>query len=233
MTRAIAVVLAAGQGRRLGGVTPKPLVPICGRPLVLRTLDRIFAANVIEQVVLVVPTDQISRCESLLRSDEALHDRPWVLQPGGATRQQSSSFGLRRVPVESEIVMIHDGARPFVSAGLIERAVQAAAERQAVVAGLPVRDTIKVVSRDGWVQSTLERSTLWEIQTPQAFNRSLIDRAHRAAEGDPTEATDDAMLVERLGVPVYVVPGERSNLKITAPEDVLVAEALLRQWGLP
>ena len=233
MTRAIAVVLAAGQGRRLGGVTPKPLVPISGRPLILRTLDRIFAADVIEQVVLVVATDQIGRCESLLRSDEALHDRPWVLQGGGATRQQSSSFGLRRVPVESEIVMIHDGARPFVSGDLIERAVQAAAERQAVVAGLPVRDTIKVVSRDGWVQSTLERSTLWEIQTPQAFNRSLIDRAHRAAEGDPTEATDDAMLVERLGVPVYVVPGERSNLKITAPEDVLVAEALLRQGGLP
>lgn len=232
MIRATAIVLAAGQGRRLGGVMPKPLVPICGRPLILRTLDRVFAADVVERVVLVVAADQIGRCESLLRSDEALHDRSWVLQPGGATRQQSSCFGLRRAAAESKIVVIHDGARPFVSPGLIERTVQAAAQRQAVVAGLPVRDTIKIVSPEGWVQSTPERSALWEIQTPQVFNHDLIDRAHRAAQRNSIEATDDATLVERLGVPVYVLEGERSNLKITAPEDVAIAEALLRQSGL-
>jgi 2-C-methyl-D-erythritol 4-phosphate cytidylyltransferase len=229
MTNATAVILAAGEGRRLGGDTPKAYVPLAGRPLVLRTLDRLFSASSVEAVVLVVAPDQKARCESLLRSDRALKDRPWLLQTGGSTRQESARRGLQQVGSDAAIVVIHDAARPFVSAGLIDRCVEAAAEKQAVVVGLPVRDTIKAVSSERWIQSTPERSTLWEIQTPQVFNRELIIAAHEQAARDRAQVTDDAMVVERLGTPVYVLEGERTNFKITLPEDLWLAETLIRE----
>lgn len=228
MKRATAVVLAAGQGRRLGGDTPKTYLPIAGRPLVLRTLDRIFSAASVEEVILVVAADQIARCAQMLRSDPALRERPWLLQSGGATRQQSARCGLGRIGAQADIVVIHDGARPFVTPGLIDRCVEAAVEKQAVVVGLPVRDTIKVVAPDGWIQSTPERSALWEIQTPQVFERELIVSAHQRAEREGVEVTDDATIVERTGTPVYVLEGERTNFKITQAEDVWLAETLLR-----
>jgi 2-C-methyl-D-erythritol 4-phosphate cytidylyltransferase len=229
MKRATAVVLAAGESRRLGGEMPKPYLPIAGRPLILRTLDRLFAATSVDGVVLVVAADQIARCESLLRSDLALKDRPCVLQAGGATRQESARRGLERLAADVEIVIIHDGARPFVSAGLVDRCVEATVEKRAVVVGLPARDTIKLVSRDHWVKTTPERSTLWEIQTPQVFERKLIVSAHAQAEREGALVTDDAMVIERMGIPVYVLEGERTNFKITVAEDVWLAETLLRE----
>jgi 2-C-methyl-D-erythritol 4-phosphate cytidylyltransferase len=229
MTKATAIVLAAGEGRRMGGGVPKAYLPIAGRVLLLRALDHMFSAPSVETVVLVVAAEQSSRCESLLRGDGVLKDRRWVLQNGGATRQQSARRGLERVSPHAEIVVIHDAARPFVSAGLIDRCVEAAAEKGAVVSGLPVRDTIKAVSSEHWIEATPERSTLWEIQTPQAFKRDLIVAAHERAAADGAQGTDDAMLVERLGAPVYVLEGERTNFKITGPEDLWLAEALIRE----
>ncbi len=226
---ATAIVLAAGEGRRIGGDTRKSYLPIAGRPLVLRTLDRMFSAPSIETVVLVVAAGEMARCESMLRSDAALKNRRWFLQAGGATRRQSAKRGLERIGSDTGVVVIHDGARPFVSAGLIGRCVEAAVEKQAVVVGLPVRDTIKAVSPEHWVQATRERSTLWEIQTPQAFERNLIVAAHEQAERDGAEVTDDAMVVERTGAPVYVLEGERTNFKITVPEDLWLAEMLIRE----
>jgi len=230
---ATAIVLAAGEGRRLGGNAPKAYLPIGGRPLVLRTLDRLFSASSVESVVLVVAAGQRARCESLLQSDTALRGRRWLLQTGGATRQESARRGLERVKSDAAIVIIHDAARPFVSSGLIDRCVEAAAEKQAVVPGLPARDTMKFVSAERWVQSTPERNTLWEIQTPQVFRRDLIVAAHERAAREGAWATDDAMVVERMGVPVYVLEGERTNFKITVPEDVWVAETLIREGRLP
>ena len=228
-----ALILAAGEGRRIGGATPKSFLPIAGRLLVLRTLDRMFSARSVETVVLVVAAGEVERCESMLRSDAALKDCRWLLQTGGATRQQSARRGLERVGSDTDIVIIHDGARPFVSPGLIDRCVESAAEKQAVVVGLPVRDTIKVVSQEHWVQGTRERSALWEIQTPQVFKRKLIVAAHERAERDGAQVTDDAMVVERTGAPVYVVEGERTNLKITVPEDLWLAEMLIREGRVP
>jgi 2-C-methyl-D-erythritol 4-phosphate cytidylyltransferase len=233
MKHATAVVLAAGQSRRLGGNIPKTYLPIAGRPLVLRTLDRIFSAASVQDVVLVAAADQLSRCEQLLRSDAALKSRPWLLQPGGATRQHSAKLGLDRVDARADIVVIHDGARPFVSPGLIDRCVNAAAEKRAVVVGLPVRDTIKAVSRDGSIQSTPERSALWEIQTPQVFQRELIVSAHERAAREAAAVTDDAMVVERIGAPVYVLEGEWTNIKITVAEDLWLAEMLIREGRVP
>jgi 2-C-methyl-D-erythritol 4-phosphate cytidylyltransferase len=224
-----AIVLAAGAGRRIGGSTSKVFLPLAGRPLLLRTLDRMFSARSIEQVVLVVAANEVARCETLLRADTALRGRPFILQIGGATRQQSAKRGLEKIGADTDIVIIHDGARPLVSSSLIDRCVEAAADKGAVVVGLPVRDTIKMVSEDRWIQSTPERRGLWEIQTPQVFRRELIVEAHERAERDGVEVTDDAMLVERLGKPVYIVDGERTNLKITVPEDVWLAESLIRE----
>jgi 2-C-methyl-D-erythritol 4-phosphate cytidylyltransferase len=155
------------------------------------------------------------------------------LQVGGATRQQSARRGLERVESDCDIVIIHDGARPFVSARLIDRCVETAADKGAVVAGLPVRDTIKTVSSDHWIESTPNRSALWEIQTPQAFKRGLIIAAHEWAERQGIQVTDDATVVERIGTPVYVLEGERTNFKITVPEDVWLAEMLIREGRLP
>jgi 2-C-methyl-D-erythritol 4-phosphate cytidylyltransferase len=233
MLHASAIVLAAGEGRRIGGNTPKTYLPIAGRPLVLRTLDRMFSAASIESVVLVVAADQIERCEGMLRSDSALRNRRWLLQTGGATRQESARLGLGRIGSETNIVIIHDGARPFVSVALIDRCVEAAAVHQAVVVGLPVRDTIKAVSPQRFIENTPDRSVLWEIQTPQAFVRDLIVMAHQRAAIDGVQVTDDAMVVERIGKPVYVLEGERTNLKITVPEDVWLAESLLRERRVP
>ena len=159
--RVTGIVLAAGEGRRLGGEIPKAFAPIAGRPLVLRTLDRVFAAPIIEQVVLVVAAADIKRCEAMLGTDKALRGRPWILQIGGKTRQESAKRGLEKAGADTDIILIHDAARPFASVELIQRCVEAAIIRGAAVPGLPVRDTIKMVSEDCWVQTTLKRDSLW------------------------------------------------------------------------
>ena len=228
-----AIVLAAGEGRRIGGEIPKTFLPIAGRPLVLRTLDRMFEAHAVENVVLVIAANEIERCQSMLRADAALRDRPWLLQAGGLTRQQSAKRGLDKIGSDTDIVIIHDGARPFVSAGLIDRCVEVAADKGALVVGLPARDTVKVVTQDHRIQSTPDRSSLWKIQTPQVFRRELIVAAHERAEKDGVQVTDDAMVVERIGTPVYVIDGERTNFKITVQEDVWLAETLIREGRVP
>jgi len=227
--KAIGIIVAAGEGRRLGKADAKAYLPLCGRPMLLRTLDKFCSAMHIGGFVVVTAAPDLARCEEMLRADPALKHRPWILQSGGATRQESVKRGLEKVDADIEVIAIHDGARPFVSAGLIDRCVETAYDRGAVAVGLPVRDTIKVVSSERWVQSTPERSTLWEIQTPQVFQKELILEAHDRAVVQGIAATDDAMLVERMGAPVYVVEGERTNFKVTVPEDLLFAEALIRE----
>jgi 2-C-methyl-D-erythritol 4-phosphate cytidylyltransferase len=127
------------------------------------------------------------------------------------------------------VVVIHDGVRPFISSRLIDRCVEVALQEGAVVVGVPVRDTIKVVSEDRRIRETPPRDSLWEIQTPQAFRTEIIREAFRHAACEGAEATDDAMLVERLGKKVAVLEGQRTNIKITIPEDLVIAEALLRE----
>ena len=226
--RVSAIVVAAGEGRRLGGGLPKAFAPIAGRPLVLRTLERIFSVPMIERATLVVAVAQLERCEALLKADPALRDRPCHLQVGGATRQQSAKRGLEKAG-ESDLILIHDAARPFVSVELIVRCIEAAMRHDAAVPGLPAHDTIKVVTQDHWVERTLERDSLWEIQTPQVFRAELIVAAHENAARAGLNVSDDALAVERYGKPVFVVQGERLNFKITVPEDVWLAELLLRE----
>jgi 2-C-methyl-D-erythritol 4-phosphate cytidylyltransferase len=223
-----AIIVAAGAGRRIGGPSTKTYLPVAGRPLILRTLDRIFATSAISDVVLVVAATDIDLCRDLLSCDASLKERAYDLQAGGTTRQESVRCGLAKLAGATDVVMIHDGARPFVSSALIDRCIEAAVVHGAAVVGLPVRDTMKRVSADGYVQCTMERAGLWEIQTPQIFRRDLIVAAHDWAVRQGIEATDDAMVVESMGKPVFVIEGERNNFKITVPEDLQLAEAMIR-----
>lgn len=223
-----AIIVAAGEGKRIGGPIAKGFLAIAGRPLVLRALDRFFSTQSIEKVILVVAGKELRQSQALIESDPNLSHRPWVLQTGGASRQESVRRGLEKVDLDCEIVAIHDGARPFVSSSLIDRCVDEAYRAGAVIIGVPVRDTIKVVSEEHWVQATPPRNTLWEIQTPQVFRKEIIMEAHDWGMRQAIEATDDATLVERIGQPIFLVEGERTNIKITVPEDILLAEALLR-----
>jgi 2-C-methyl-D-erythritol 4-phosphate cytidylyltransferase len=223
-----AIIVAAGEGKRMGGVTSKTFLPIGGRPLALRTLNRFLSARCVEKVVLMVPGKELRNIQTLIQNDSDLCQRPCVLKAGGASRQESVRLGLETLDSDCEIVAIHDGARPFVSSSLIDRCVKEAYRVGAVVVGVPAKDTIKVVSEEHCVQATPDRNTLWEIQTPQVFRKEVIMEAHDWGVRQAIEATDDAMLVERIGKPVFLIEGERTNIKITVPEDVLLAEALLR-----
>ncbi|MFQ5540515.1 MAG: 2-C-methyl-D-erythritol 4-phosphate cytidylyltransferase [Candidatus Binatia bacterium] len=221
------VIVAAGEGKRTGKETPKAFLPLAGRPMILHTLSRFATCKNLCKVILVTLESEVSRCQELIRSDDRLRSLECVVKPGGPRRQDSVEQGLACLDADCEVVVIHDGARPFVSSPLIDRCVDIAFEKGAVVVGVPVRDTIKVVTEDGRVRETPPRKSLWEIQTPQVFRVELIREAYLQAAQEDLEGTDDAMLVERLGASVAVLQGEKTNIKMTFEEDFLFGEALL------
>lgn len=227
--RVNAVIVAAGEGKRFGGKISKPFLPLAGRPIILHTLSRFAASRMVRKVILVTAETEISRCKTLLQADSQLGRLEFAIHSGGLKRQDSVRRGLTLLDADCEVVVIHDGVRPFVSSRLIDRCVEAAFKNGAAVVGVPVRDTIKVISEDRYVLKTPPRDSLWEIQTPQAFRTEILREAHLRGGRKGAEATDDAMLVERLGKKVALVEGERTNIKITVPEDLLFAEALLRK----
>lgn len=216
MTRVAAVVAAAGSGVRLGGSTPKALRLLGDQPLLVRAVAALRAGGV-DEVVVVAP-------EAYLHQVGGLVPGCLVLR-GGATRQQSVLNGLTALSSEAEIVLVHDAARALAPASLVARVIAAVESgHDAVIPGLGVTDTIKTVDGLSVVVGTVDRRTLRAIQTPQGFRRALLEQAHA---GGPSEATDDAALVEQLGKSVYVVDGDRLALKITTPEDLVIAAALL------
>ncbi len=231
--RVNALIVAAGEGKRIGNDIPKPFLPIRGRPLILHTLSRFAESQRVRKVILVTAGKELSRCQELIRSDSHLNRVECILQSGGLRRQDSVSRGLARLDADCEVVVIHDGVRPFISSRLIDRCVELAFKEGAVVVGVPVRDTIKVISADRRVRETPPRDSLWEVQTPQVFRVEIIREAYQLAAREGTEATDDAMLVERIGKGVTLLEGHTTNIKITVPEDFLFAEVLLREGRVP
>jgi 2-C-methyl-D-erythritol 4-phosphate cytidylyltransferase len=216
------LVPAAGMGVRLGGGIPKALRLLAGEQLLVHAVRRIAAASSVGAIVVAGPPDGVTDIEDLLRPVA-----PVTVVGGGASRHESVVAALAAVPVEFGIVLVHDAARCLTSAGLFEAVAGAVRDgRDAVIPVLPVADTIKRVSADGTVLGTVDRGELRAVQTPQGFRRAVLEAAHRAAGDDHT---DDAGLVERLGVKVYTVPGEETAMKITRPLDLLVADALLRR----
>ncbi len=223
-----AIVLAAGVGRRMGADRPKQFLRLAGRPVLGHTLEAFEQAGSIDQVVLVAPYDQVDGCEAFVAASG--FGKVSAVVPGGAERQDSVAAGLKAVGDEAEVIAIHDAARPLVGPEQIDAVVAAAREAGAAVVGTPVTDTVKEVAGE-WVVKTLDRARLRSVQTPQAFRADLIRRAHREAARAEFVGTDDTVLVERLNMPVVVVEGRWDNLKITTPEDLEIAEDVLRRRG--
>ena len=222
-----AVIVAAGKGCRMRHDRPKQFLPLAGRPLLLRTLDRFARVDVIRRVVVITSAADRAECRALLDADGP-RTTPAVVVEGGARRQDSVRCGLAALDAACDIVVIHDAARPFVNVETIAHSIRAAAETGAALVATPARDTLKRVGLDATVSATLSRQDVWLAQTPQTFQVDLIREAHRRAQEQGVTATDDAGLVERLGRPVRVVPGDALNFKITTRDDLILAEALLR-----
>jgi 2-C-methyl-D-erythritol 4-phosphate cytidylyltransferase len=221
-----AIVPCAGIGVRLGGEVPKPFVLLGGRPIFVRTLEVLQEIPSIEDIILVVHGPYLDDYRKAVKSFALNKVRDVIA--GGKTRGESVKKGLELMDRDTDLVLIHDGVRPLVSVRLIKRLLTAAVKNKAVISAVPVKPTIKEVNvKSMRVEHTLERSRLWEVQTPQVFNAAVIREAYRRDPGGT--ATDDAALVEDMGVPVKVITGDYDNIKITTPEDVLFAEALLNR----
>ena len=223
-----AVIVAAGKGERMGTLLPKPFLPLAGVPLLIHTMRSLTQSALIAKLVIVVAPER----EALLRDLLDVHGPfsvPTCIVHGGPERQDSVRFGLAALDTKCEIVVIHDAARPFIAAEIIDRSVAVAAEVGAALVAIPARDTIKRVDPTGTVRETVPRQHLWLAQTPQTFRVPLIRAAHARALSEGVVATDDAALVEQLGGSVRVVPGDPLNFKITTPDDLRLAEAILKE----
>ena len=217
-----AIIVAAGTSGRMGGID-KVFALVGEEPLLARAVSVFQDCPYIDNIVIVVARKSLAHGRKLAK--ESGWDKVVAVCPGGLRRQDSVREGLKRLS-DCDWVVIHDGARPCVSADLIERGLIAARDTCAAIAGVPVKDTIKVVSRRRLVQQTPDRHSLWAAQTPQVFRYDLIAEAYRQMDG---EVTDDAALVERLGHKVEVYMGSHRNIKVTTPDDLAIAEVLLQE----
>jgi 2-C-methyl-D-erythritol 4-phosphate cytidylyltransferase len=221
--QALAILVAAGRGERMGKGRPKAFVELAGQALVLRAALAFEAARSVSGIVVVVPEGEVEAARALLSPVGKLI----AVVPGGERRQDSVLEGLKRVPEGFDgVVLVHDAARPLVDVALVEAVAREAAAAGAALPVLPVVDTVKRL-RDGLVVETLDREELGAAQTPQGFRLALLVEAYRAAFRDRLNLTDEAMAVERLGAPVRAVAGSPRNRKITTPEDLAWAEGVL------
>ncbi|MEE8369199.1 MAG: 2-C-methyl-D-erythritol 4-phosphate cytidylyltransferase [Dehalococcoidia bacterium] len=229
-----AVIVAAGSGTRMGGPSTgsgqaldKLFAPLRGRPVLARTLAAFQECAAVQSVVLVLSAANLDRGRRLV--EEYGLDKVHRVCAGGPRRQDSVRLGLETLG-PCQWVAVHDGARPLLTPDLILRALEAARDGGAAVPALPLADTIKEATPDGLVLRTLDRHRIWAVQTPQLFRHELLLRAHREVTDD---ATDDAAMLEALSLPVRIVQGSRLNLKITTPEDLTLAEAILAAAEAP
>jgi len=218
-----AIIPAGGSGRRMQSREAKQYLLLKGIPLLVHTLRIFQESPVIGEIVLVVPVNDVPMIQIDIVDAFAMTKIRRVVA-GGRERQDSVRNGLAVLPADCEIVLIHDAARPFVSAALIEKAVNGAVREGAVAVGVRSRDTVKHCDGEGKVIETLDREQIWMAQTPQAFRRATIVAAHQKAQEDNFYGTDDAMLVERMGIPVRMIEGFPDNIKITTTEDLAWAE---------
>lgn len=219
------VIVAAGKGTRMGTAESKQFLPLCGKPVLVHTLEAFERMDDVSSIVLVVGEQDIPRCREYVERYGLAKVK--AVTAGGSERQSSVYKGLLALAGEADWVMVHDGVRPFISEKHVTLCWQVAKKHGAAVLAVPVKDTIKVVSDSGRIESTPDRRKLWAIQTPQAFRLTTLIDAHEQAERDGFLGTDDAMLMERLGIPVHVVEGSYTNFKITTPEDLKWSEFLL------
>lgn len=221
------LIPAAGMGKRMGSDRNKLLLTLLGKPLLAWTLLAAEAAQSIEWIGIMGQPYDFAEFEAILKTLNLT--KPVQLILGGDTRQASVFNGLKALPDTAQSVLIHDGARCLATPELFDRCAEAMQTCQGMIAAVPVKDTIKVVDRDRWIKDTPDRRYLWAAQTPQGFDVALLKECHQKGEALGWEVTDDAALFEKCQLPVKIVEGEETNLKVTTPVDLAIAEFILRQ----
>jgi len=227
-SKTAAIIPAAGIGKRMGLPMPKQCYELGGKPILAHTLQRIGQADSIGSIILVVPADHKDWAERLVQEYQLA--KVTQIIAGGELRQDSVQAGLAALPETVELVLVHDGVRPFVELPVIENCLAEAQRSGAAMVAVPVKDTLKAVSSDGIIEQTVDRSRVWQAQTPQAAKVSLLKKAYEeAAKQKDFIATDEAALLERINIPVKVVEGSEKNIKITGPEDLILARAIFME----
>jgi 2-C-methyl-D-erythritol 4-phosphate cytidylyltransferase len=225
--KTLAIIPAGGSGTRMGGDVPKQYLMLGGIPVLVHTLMAFQEASLVDAIFLVLPDEDVPEVPQKILSPYNLVKVNRIL-PGGARRQDSVKMGVDQLGSDYDLVVIHDGVRPFVSPPMINDAINAAAQYHAVTVGLPVTDTIKKVDGRGWVSETVNRDQLWLTQTPQVFSAPLLKKAYESAYADHYYGTDDAALVERIGEKVVMIRGSCDNIKITTVADLEWGELMLK-----
>jgi 2-C-methyl-D-erythritol 4-phosphate cytidylyltransferase len=210
----------------MGSAVPKQFLALDGVPILVHALRVLEAVPAIHEIILAIPEPDREYCLRHVIEPHGLKKVTKIVA-GGARRQDSVRHALEAVSAGTELVLVHDAVRPFLTAAMVVQALEQAAKHGAAIVAVPMRDTVKQAGAGGLIVKTIDRGSLWLAQTPQAFRRALLLEAHRKAELDGVHATDDAQLVERLGQTVAIVEGSPENIKITRPEDLAMGEAIL------
>jgi len=226
--KVVAIIPAGGSGRRMQSRNPKQYLLLDGKPVLVHTLLRLQQHALINEILLVVPEQDRSFVVEHIEKPYRLTKIREVIA-GGKERQDSVRKGLARVGDDCDIIVVHDGVRPFVAEETLSQVICAALRFGAAIAGVPVTDTVKQSDGAGNISRTLNREALWLAQTPQAFQRRILQEAYLKAAEEGFHGTDDASLVEHLGIPVKLIPGSYRNIKIKTPDDLVLAGAFLTQ----
>ena len=221
-----AIFPAAGQSRRMKSDTNKNFLELEGMPILIHTLLKFSESDKIDNLIIAASPNEIEIIEAMLNDTKNL--KPFKVVKGGSERQYSIYNALKVIPEKVDIILVHDAARPLISVKTIDAVVDAARKYGGAIAAVPEKNTIKVIDKDGFVVDTPSRATLVSVQTPQGFKRDIIMKAYEQAECDNFLGTDDASLVERIGVRVKVVQSDYRNIKVTTPEDILITKAFLK-----
>lgn len=227
MKKIAAVIVAGGSGKRMGTSIKKQYIKLNQKEVLAHTIETFNNYKDINEIVVVVGKEDIEKVEKEIINQYGYEKVKKIIE-GGIERQDSVYNGLLAVSNDIEYVMIHDGARPFVSEAVLKKAITKTIEYKATVVAVPVKDTIKQINAEtGCIEHTPKRETLWAVQTPQSFQKQLLLEAYEYAKQRNLQVTDDSMLVEAYGEKVYIVEGEYTNIKITTPDDLILGESIL------
>ncbi|WP_053984916.1 2-C-methyl-D-erythritol 4-phosphate cytidylyltransferase [Niameybacter massiliensis] len=226
MNKIAAVIVAGGSGSRMGTKVKKQYLKLKGKEILTHTVERFSTIAQIEEIIVVTGEEDIEYVTTLLRDTYKIKKVKAVVA-GGKERQDSCWNGISNVSEEMDYIMVHDGARPLISEAVINASIEKVKECRACIVAVPVKDTIKQADQEGKIINTPRRETLWAVQTPQVFEKGLLINAYQEAYEKALQVTDDSMIVEAFGEAVHIVQGEYTNIKITTPEDLLLAERLI------
>ena len=222
-----AIIPSAGKGKRMGHSIPKHYICLEERPILAYTIDIFEKCPDINQILVVVKSGEEEYCLKEI-VEKYMFKKVLRIVIGGERRQDSVYHGIKELDEDTDIVVVHDGVRPFVPVGLISETIKSARYVDGVIAALPVKDTLKEVSSDGFIKSTPRREFMWSAQTPQTFKKRIIEEAFIRAYNDNFHGTDESSLIERIGGKVKIIEGSPENIKITTKEDLLLAEFIMR-----